>query len=429
MWSARFPVLLGLFSLLTLVLGFGTWAVGTKLSGAIVAQGQIQVDRNRLVIQHAKGGVVAEIFVDEGTYVTAGDLLLRLDDAESKSELAIIESRLFELMARRGRLEAERDGRLAPEFDPLLTEAATVSPEIQQLVDGQMRLFQARQNSARQERNQLVRQQGQILSQIKGLNAQAKALNNQLQLVRDDLQAQSKLLNKGLARASTVTTLQRQEAELLGALGGLSATLAESKSQIVEADISLLRLTTERREKAISEMRDLQIQELAAREQRQNLKVRLRNLDIRAPVDGSVYGLTVFASKTVVQSAKPILYLVPEDRPLVISSQIDPIHIDQVFEGQPVLIRLSAFDQRTSPELQGTLVQLSADAFQDEATKSSFYQAEIVLLENESLKLPAGKSLIPGMPVEIYIKTEDRTPFAYLVKPMADYFSRAMRET
>ena len=142
-----------------------------------------------------------------------------------------------------------------------------------------------------------------------------------------------------------------------------------------------------------------------------------------------VYGLTVFTERAVIRPAEPVLFIVPQDRPLVIAAQVDPIHIDQVFVGQDVTLRFSALDQRTTPELLGQVTQLSADAFEDEATRASFYRAEIILSEGQQALLPEGAALIPGMPVESFIRTDDRTPLAYLVKPLTDYFSRAFRES
>ena len=131
----------------------------------------------------------------------------------------------------------------------------------------------------------------------------------------------------------------------------------------------------------------------------------------------------------MIRPADPVLYLIPQDRPLVIAAQVSPIHIDQIFVSQDVVVRFSAFDSRTTPELSGTVVQISADAFVDERTQGTYYRAEIRLPEGELDKLPEGLVLIPGMPVEAFIRTKDRTPLAYLIKPLSDYFAKAFRES
>lgn len=428
-WSARTPALLGLLALAVLVGGFGTWAVLANIAGAIVAEGRIEVDRNRQVVQHPDGGVVAEILVDEGDSVALGAPLIRLDPARLRSELLIVEGQLFDLMARRARLEAERDGRDRIGFDPLLLEAARDRAELAELMDGQRRLFAARRASTAREIEQLEKRRGQIANQIDGIKAQQASLRVQLDLIEQELASQQKLLDRGLAQASTVLSLRRTAANLDGTLGELTASEAQAEGRITELDIEILKLGTRLREEAITRLRDLRYRELELAEQRRSLLDRLQRLDITAPVSGVVYGLQVHAPRSVIRPADPVLYLVPQDRPLVIAARIDPIHIDQIHVGQKVTLRLSALDQRRTPELTGTVTQVSADAFEDQVSQASFYRAEVVLDPGEIDRLPPGAALIPGMPVETFIRTADRSPLAYLVKPLSDYFTKAFRES
>ena len=427
-WSTRNPMIVGLLGLFLLVGGFGYWAVTTNISGAIIANGRIEVDQNRQVVQHPDGGVVAEILVDEGVAVDAGDVLIRLDDTQLKSQLAINESQLYELMARRGRLEAERDDRDTIVFDPLLLEAAETNTDAPDLIAGQERLMQARVESTVNEIDQLEKRRGQIANQIEGIVAQQESLKRQLDLISEELTDQQKLLDQGLAQAARVLSLQREEARLSGTMGDLEAQKAEAGGRITEIDIEILKLGTSRREDAITRLRDLQYRELELREQRLALIEQLARMDITAPVSGVVYGLQVFALRSVVRPADPIMYIVPQDRPLIINARIEPIHIDKLFIGQDVILRFSALDQRSTPELTGKVMQISADAFEDERSQLSFYRAEIVLSEGEQARLPEDAVLIPGMPVEAFIRTEDRTPMAYLTKPLTDYFTKAFRE-
>lgn len=428
-WSARNPVLFGLFGLLLLIGGFGSWAAMSNIAGAIVAGGRIEVDRNRQVVQHPDGGVVSEILVDEGDTVELGAPLIRLDSNLLRSDLLIVEGQLFELMARRGRLEAERDGLSQITFEAELLQQAETRPDVAELISGQERLFVARRDSIQRETDQLEKRRGQINNQIEGIEAQRKSLAVQLELIQQELENQQSLLDRGLAQAATVLNLRRTAADLDGTLGELKASKAQAEGRITEIDIEILKLGTKQREDAITRLRDLRYRELELAEQRRSLRERLTRLDITAPVSGIVYGLQVHTPRSVIQAAEPVLYLVPQDRPLVIAARVEPIHIDQIHVGQAVTLRFPALDQRQTPALSGTVTQISADAFEDQASRMSFYRAEIVLDDGQMDKLPAGTVLIPGMPVEAFIRTADRTPLAYLIKPLADYFTKAFRET
>ena len=426
-WQAKLPLSVGFLALVTLLAGFGGWSVFTIISGAIVAPGRIEVENNRQVVQHPTGGVVGEINVQEGSTVEAGQVLLRLDDTSVKSELAVVEGQYFELMARRGGLEAERDGLEAIQFDPKVVRAAAENPEIQILLEGQQRLFEARRTSLQSELNQMQERKVQISAQIDGLDAQLGALEKQLILTTKELADQQNLLDKGLAQASRVSALQREVARIEGLKGEVAASKAEAGGRMVENDIGILRVSSARREDAITRLRDMQYREFEMAERRIVARDALEKLAIRAPMSGSVYGLEVHAVRSVIQPAQPLMYIVPKDRRLVISSRVDPIHVDQVFIRQQVILHFSAFNSRTTPELNGSVVKLSADAFTDEATRVSYYQVEIAPLPGEYDKLE-GLILLPGMPVEAFIKTADRSPMSYFLKPMAEYFKKAFRE-
>ncbi|PJI92360.1 HlyD family secretion protein [Yoonia maricola] len=426
-WSVRRHLTIGATTLLILVGGFGTWAVMAQISGALITSGQIEVDRNRQVVQHPDGGVVEEIIVDEGDTVEAGDLLLRLDPTILQSELAIVEGQLFEILARRARLEAERDDMPALTFSDVLHEVGT--SEVQTLMDGQERLFQARLETNRSAVEQLTQQRAQISSQVTGIIAQQEALSTQQQLIARELIDQQSLLDRGLAQASRVLALQREEASLLGTLGDLTAQAAQAAERMTEIELQILGLSSTRREDAITQLRDLQFNELELSERRRTLRRQLERLDIRAPVSGVVYGLQVFAPQSVIRAADPVLYLIPQDRPLIIATQVQVVDIDQVYVGQDVTLRFSAFDQNRTPELRGKVTLVSADAFENETSGLSYYRAEVQVEEGQMDRLPDDMTLIPGMPVEAFVRTADRTPLNFLIKPLADYFNKAFRET
>jgi HlyD family secretion protein len=399
-----------------------------NIAGAVVASGRIVVDRNRQVVQHPDGGVVEEVLVAEGEAVEEGAVLIRLDPSQLRSELAIVEGQLFELMARRGRLEAEREEATEITFDPELVEEARRDPEVSELLAGQARLFEARNESQAKEVEQLRNQREQLGNEVEGIDAQMAALERQQALIAEELENQQSLLDRGLAQASRVLSLRREEARLAGTLGDLKARRAQAMARIAELEISELQLRSRRREEAISRMRDLQFNERELAEQRRSLIRQLDRLDIRAPVAGVVYDMRIFGRQSVVRPADPVLFLVPQDRPLVIEARVEPIHVDQVFPGQDVMLRISAFDMRSTPDLFGSVTQVSADAYVDEQSGNSWYRVEIQLPEAELAKLPEGTTLLPGMPVDAFIRTSDRTPLAYLMEPLSEYFDRAFRE-
>jgi membrane fusion protein, type I secretion system len=366
--------------------------------------------------------------VHEGDRVQKGELLLRLDGDKLASDLAVVEGQRFEILARSGRLEAERDNADQITFDPELIDAAARNPEYAKLVEGQKRLFEARQASIDRQAAQFGKQGEQIQSQIDGIDAQIVALDDQIAVMEEDMAAQQALVDRQLTQSQNVLTLKRQAAQLRGSRGELVAQRAEAGEHGTEIEIQVQRLYTQRQEDAISTLRDLGYNAIELGERRRALKEQIGRLEIRAPVGGIVYGMQVFAPRSVVKPADPILFLIPQDRPLVIAARVQPIHIDQVHLGQEVLLRFPSFPSRTTPELRGTVTQISADSFADQNT-GSFYRAQVRLMDGEVARLAPGQVLVPGMPVEGFIRTGDRTPLDYLVQPLAVYFSRAFRES
>ncbi|MEZ5867308.1 MAG: HlyD family type I secretion periplasmic adaptor subunit [Defluviimonas denitrificans] len=426
--SARGPILFGFFALLLLVGGFGLWSTTTKIAGAVVSPGRVEVEQNRQVVQHPDGGVVETIFVKNGDLVAAGDPLIQLDGTLLQSELTIVEGQFFEILARRGRLEAERDDADHLTFPAELTEAATGRPKITALMAGQEKLFAARQETTANEIDQLGKRRAQIVNQIEGIGAQRRSTADQLALIGQELDDLKSLLDRGLTQAGRVLALQREKARLDGVAGELDAARAEAEGKVTEIDIEILNRGSTRREEANTQLRDLGYRELELAERRRSLTEQIDRLDIRAPVSGVVHALQVTTPRSVIRAAEPVLYIIPQDRPFVIAAQVSPIHVDEVAIGQDVALRFAAFDSRTTPELFGQVRQISADALTDEASRAAYYRAEIVLDEGEMAKL-GGRAIIPGMPVEVFIRTGERTPLAYLLKPLSEYFNRAFRES
>lgn len=426
-WSARGPILLGLFTLLLLMGGFGLWSWSARIAGAVVASGQVEVEQRRQVVQHPDGGVVAQILIHDGETVTAGQPLIRLDGALLNTELTIVEGQYFEILARRGRLEAERAETQEITFPEELVEAAASHPQYNAMMQGQLSLFAARRNTLDQSLGQLDKQSEQIDSQIGGIDAQAMALRQQRDFIGQELRDQRSLLEKGLAQAPRVLALEREAARLDGQLGEVIATRARAVTQLAEIDLSRLEKTATQREAAETELRDQGYRELELAERRRSLMEQISRLEVRAPVSGVIQELQVTTPRSVIRPADPILYLIPQDRPLVVAARIATINIDEVHPGQEVVLRFSSFSSRTTPEIDGVLSRVSADTLIDQASQVPYYRAEVTIPATELEKLK-DLDLIPGMPVEVYIQTGERSPLAYLVKPLSDYFTRAFRE-
>ncbi|MGV8950830.1 MAG: HlyD family type I secretion periplasmic adaptor subunit [Cypionkella sp.] len=428
LWSARKPLLIGYITLALLVGGFGGWSVLAKIDGAIIASGQIEVDQDRQIVQHPDGGVVAEIAVKEAQPVKAGDLLIRLDGALLTPELAIVEGQLFEALARRDRLEAERDDRPDVSFAQDLRDLAKTRPDVVEQMAGQRSLFFARKETLARQTEQLAKRTTQITAQIEGVAAQSLAVTRQRVLILKELTDQQSLLDRGLAQASRVSALQREDANLQGDMGELGSSRAQAEGRATEIDLEVLRLAALRREEASSQLRDLGPQLLELAERRRALVERIARLDIRAPMAGIVLGLQVTAPRSVLRAADPVLYIIPQDRPLVVSVRVQPINIDEIHPGQQVRLVFPAFSARSMPEIFGHITTVSADALTDQRSQIAYFRAEILLNDGELAKLTQ-QTLLPGMPVEAFIETGARSPLSYLLKPFTDYFSKAMRES
>lgn len=289
-------------------------------------------------------------------------------------------------------------------------------------------IFNARKETLEKAIIQLRNQRLQLEKQISGIEAQSDAADQQFDLIEKELATQQTLMDKGLAQSSRLSALQRERARLAGSVGDLTSRHAQAEERISALEIEQLQYEANRREQAITVLRDLQYNEMERIEQRYSLRRQLERLEVRAPVSGVVYNQRVFGSGTVIRPADPILYLVPQDQPLVIEAQVDPMHVNEVYTHQEVMLRFPAFDMRETPDLFGQVTQVSADAFSDQATGRSYYRIEIVLQNEELSKLGAEQQLVPGMPAETYIRTGEHTPIEYLISPIASYFNKALRD-
>lgn len=426
-WSGKGFIRFGLICVLILGGGFGGWAATASLSGAVIATGQLRVETNRQIVQHLDGGVVGEIFVRDGDQVEAGEVLIELDDTLLSSELAALESQLFEIMARRGRLEAAQIDSPDISFDPEILERAQTNPQIDALIKGQSSLHAAKRESVEKEIAVMNERKLQLEDQIVGTDAEVASLTEQSRLIGKELADMQALLKKNLVQAGRVLSLEREAARLQGEAGRLISQTAQLRGQISQIDIEALRMEATIREEAITELRELGFRELELKERRLSLKERLSRLEIRAPRPGMILDMTVHAIKSVVRPAEPILYVVPNDSELIVEAQVEPINRDEIGTGQETVLRFDGLNARTTPELMGRVKTISAAAITDEQTGLSFFKAEVTLNDGEIEKL-VGEELVEGMPVSVYIQTGERTPFNYLFRPVTDYFETALKE-
>jgi HlyD family secretion protein len=427
-WPAGRYLAIGFLAIVLLVGGVGGWAALARISGAVIASGTVEVEGNRQIVQHPTGGVIEAIHVRDGDHVEAGAVLVRFEGDKLRSDLAVVEGQYFEIIARKNRLAAERDGAETITFEPELLARAELLPDATSLLAAQVQQFEAHSRGLEEEEAALRERMGQISRQIEGMAAQRDAVVRQAELLAREIGAQETLYAQGLTRQTQLLTPQRELARLEGDAGQIEASTAEGAARIAEIEIEILRLGSERRKAAIAELRDLEYREIELRERRTSLREEVARLELRAPVAGVIYGSTADTLRGVVRPAEPIMFVVPRQATLIVRARIAPIHIDQVHDGQLAVLRFPAFNARTTPEVEGAVAKVSADAIRDERTGESYYSAEIRLLAAAQATL-AGTALLPGMPVEAFIQTEERSPMSYLVKPFADYFNKAFRET
>jgi HlyD family secretion protein len=427
-WSATRPLISGFLTLALLFVGLGTWSVMTTLAGAVIAPGQIEVSQNRQVVQHPDGGVVQEIFVAEGSVVKSGDVLLRLDGSALRSELMIVYNQLVELGARSARLEAQSREAGIIRFPEELQTAAVSRPDVAEILSGQASLFAKQAETLVQLREQRMKQIEQITSQMEGMAAQGSAIEAQIQLLEAEVLVQQDLLKKGLTQSARVSVLERELAQLKGQLGELISSRAQATTRITEIEIEITALTSQQREKAETELRDVAARQLELLERKTALAERIDHLDVRAPASGIVLGLKVTTPQSVIRPADALMYVVPQDRPLLVAARVQVTHIDEVHPGQEVHLVFSALPSRTTPDLYGRVKLVSADTLADERNGAAYYRIEIAI-DATDVQERVGAEIVPGMPVEAFIRTVDRTPLSYLMKPFTDYFRMAFRET
>jgi HlyD family secretion protein len=421
----RRNLMLGVAMVLLLGVGAGGWAATTSLSGAIIAGGTLVVDSYVKKVQHPTGGIVADILVRNGSTVNAGDVLIRLDETQTRANLEIVGKRLNELRARETRLAAERDGR--PEIPFAETFAGHMDdPEIAKVVQGETVLFKARQTSRAGQTAQLEERSAQLQQEIEGLQAQISGKDREIELIGQEIDGVQQLWSKGLTQRTTINSLQREAARLTSERGTLISSIAQTRGKIAEIRLQILQVGEDLQQEVAKEMREIEGSIGEFEERRVAAEDQLRRVEIRAPQTGVVHELSVHTKDAVVSAGETVMLIVPAADKLEAEIKIAPQDIDQIELGQTVNLRFSAFNQRTTPEVTGTLDRVGADLTREQQTGLSYYVARVGVSTDE-LKRLGNLKLLPGMPVEAFLKTQDRTALSYLVKPIEDQVERAFR--
>jgi HlyD family secretion protein len=424
--SIRRHVLIGSAVVAILAVGLGGWASTAEISGALIAPGSVVVDSNVKKVQHPTGGVVGEVRVRDGDHVKAGDTLVRLDETVTRANLAIVQKGLIELYARKARLAAERDGADTVTTPKELADK-TGNPDVQEELASERKLFELRRTARLGQKQQLRQRITQLQEEIRGLEAQQDAKTKETELIEQELGGMRELWKKNLISLDKLTALERETARLQGERGQLVASAAQAKGKIAETELQVLQVDQDLSSDVAKELRETDGKIGEYVERKVAAEDQLKRTDIRAPQDGVVFQSTANTVGGVIAAGDPIMLIVPETDTLLVEAKVDPKDIDKVQFGQPVLLRFSAFDIRTTPEISGTVSRVAADTSTDQRTGQTYYVVRIAMTPDQIARL-GDVRLTPGMPVEAFIQTGQRTMLSYLIKPLHDQFMRAFRE-
>ena len=424
--SIRLHLIVGLAVVVILAGGLGGWASTAEISGALIAPGQIVVESNVKKVQHPTGGVVGEVLARDGDIVKAGDILVRLDDTVTKASLAIVTKNLDAQWARAARLEAEQRGLDKITFPPQLLTRIN-DADVKSLILSETKLFDVRVTGRTGQKAQLRERITQLNEEISGLSAQEKAKDQEIALVEKELAGVRDLYEKHLVQISRLTTLERDTARLNGERAQYIASRAQAKGKITETELQIIQVDKDMVSEVSKDLRETNDKIGEFVERKVTAEDQLRRTDIRAPQNGMVLQSAVHTVGGVITAGDAIMMIVPQTDDLQVEAKVNPQDIDKLQIGQKTLLRLSAFNQRTTPELNGVVTRVSPDVTTDQRTGQSYYTIRVSMAPEEVARLGDAK-LIPGMPVEAFVQTGDRTLISYLMKPLSDQLMRAFRE-
>jgi HlyD family secretion protein len=424
--SIRLHLIVGLAVVLVLAGGLGGWASTAEISGALIAPGSVVVDSNVKKVQHPTGGVVGELLARDGDIVRAGDVVVRLDDTVTKASLAIVTKNLDGLLARAARLQAEQQGLDKIVFPAALRDRSN-DPDAKNIIASEAKLFEVRTTGRTGQKAQLRERITQLNEEIGGLMAQEKAKDQEIVLVEKELAGVRTLYDQHLVQISRLTVLERDAARLNGERAQFIAQRAQAKGKITETELQIIQVDKDLVSDVSKDLRETNDKIGEFVERKVTAEDQLRRTDIRAPQDGMVLQSTVHTVGGVITAGDAIMMIVPQADALSVEAKVNPQDIDKLQIGQKTLLRLSAFNQRTTPELNGVVSRVSPDVTTDQRTGQSYYTIRVSMPREEIARLGDAK-LIPGMPVEAFVQTGDRTMMSYLIKPLSDQLMRAFRE-
>jgi HlyD family secretion protein len=424
--SIRLHLIIGLTVVVVLAGGLGGWASTAQISGALIAPGSVVVESNVKKVQHPTGGVVGEVRARDGDLVKAGDVVVRLDDTVTRASLAIVVKTLDGLWARAARLEAEQRGLDKVAFPKMLLDRAD-DPDVKNIIASETKLFEVRTYGRAGQKAQLRERVTQLNEEIAGLAAQERAKDQEIALVEKELTGVRDLYDKHLVQISRLTTLERDTARLNGERAQYMASRAQAKGKITETELQIIQVDKDMVSEVSKDLRETNDKIGEFVERKVTAEDQLRRTDIRAPQDGMVLQSTVHTVGGVITAGDAIMMIVPQTDDLRVEAKVNPQDIDKLQIGQKTLLRLSAFNQRTTPELNGVVTRVSPDVTTDQRTGQSYYTIRVSMPLEEVARLGDNK-LIPGMPVEAFVQTGDRTMLSYLIKPFSDQLMRAFRE-
>ena len=416
---------IGLIVLLSTLGIFGLWAFIAPIDGAALAPGFVTVKSHKKTVQHLDGGIVSQLLVKDGDIVKAGDLLLTLDGTENKAQLEISRGQFFTLLAQVARLEAERDGKTKLTYPDIFK--GVTDPRALESKRTEEQIFTARKNAHEGEMAVLKQRIGQLNSRVDGLKGQQTSKQDLLTSYREELRDLKELLAEGFVDKQRLRDIERQHSLNSGEISALTAEIASSQIQIGETKLEILQLEKKFQEEVAGKLSEAQAELYDVNQRMLAIRDKVVRIDIKAPVAGRVMGLAVHTLGGVILPGHPILEIVPQQEELVIEAQVTPLDIDRVNIGLVAEVRFSAFKQAITPVIEGKLINLSADRLIEEKTGTPYYLAQIELTPDSYQKMQ-NLELLPGMPVEVLIKTGERTVFEYLTKPISNAFARAFIE-
>ncbi len=409
---------------LLLLAGLGGWGAYASISSAIISPGTIVVEGSDKKVQHQTGGVVGEILVKNGDAVEAGQVLVRLDPTQTRASLGVVTSQQVQLEGRMARLQAERDQSVTVIFTD---EFKRISPEAKQIADSEQRLFEARQTAKAGQKSQLTERIGQLHQEIDGLKAQLLAKETEVSLMTDEFDRVQLMRNQSLVPVTRLLTAERDLTRLKGERGLLFSNIARTKGQISEIELQMISLDQTMQSDSMKELREVEGRLSELVERRNAAQDQLERIDIRAPIGGIVHEMQIHTVGGVITPAETLMTIVPSGEKLAIEIHVAPTDIDQMMIGQHATLHFSGFNRQTTPEFPGVVAQIAANLTREPQTGVTYYVARLAIAEDKQEEVRALK-LVPGMPVETFIETGERTAISYLLKPFLDQVARAFRE-